>query len=119
MIAEMRRWRIVMRNDTNLSSSEDLCVLSMVNYMCVVLFASSSTLGFAYKRVIDPRSYPYSNTLNNRFIFPKNMTKNQLCLSLPVRLPKTQNTMLRCTTKSSTWEVYVAWNPKKNSHHLT
>jgi hypothetical protein len=72
MIAEMRRWRIVMRNDTNLSSSsKDLCAVSMVNYMCMVSFASSSALHFAYKKHTDPRSYSYSNTVNNRFIFPK------------------------------------------------
>jgi hypothetical protein len=43
------------------------------------------------------------------------MTKNQLCLSLHVRLPKTQNTMLRCTTKSTTLRYHVVLNPKKLS----
>ena len=61
MIAEMRRWRIVMRNDTNLSSSsKDFCAASMVIYLCAVLFASSSALVFAYKKLAVPRSYPYS-----------------------------------------------------------
>ena len=73
MIAEMKRWRIVMRNDTNLSSSstKDLCAVSMAIYMCEVPFTSLRATGRAYKWLIDSRSYTYSNNLNNQFICSK------------------------------------------------
>ena len=90
----------------------------MVNYMCVVLFASSSALAFAYKRVIDPRSYPYSNTLNNQFIFPKTWQRtNHVCLCL-FAFQKLNTRCFAVPQNRRHHDTMLSGN-RKNSHHLT